>query len=87
MDHRHPKKENLQYQNQIHRVYHKFGRKPNHFEMDRCKSKNGASVFEVLALFNFSLDGSPQQNPSVQLPDHLSVYLSVISSDFSARLL
>ena len=30
MEHRHPKKENLQYQNQSYRVYHKFWKKQNH---------------------------------------------------------
>ena len=28
----------------------------NPFEIDKCKSKNGASVLEVLALFNCSSD-------------------------------
>ena len=29
----------------------------NPFEIDKCKSKNGASISEVLALFNCSSDG------------------------------
>ena len=29
----------------------------NPFEIDKCKSKNGASVSEVLALFNYSSGG------------------------------
>ena len=40
------KKEILQYKNESHRVYHKFWRKQT--IVDRCKSKKGASVFEVL---------------------------------------
>ena len=58
MEHRHPKTENLQYQNQSPHVYHKFWRKQNN-----KKSKNGASVSEVLALFNCS-------SSRVDLVDH-----------------
>ena len=37
----HLRMENLQYQNQIHRFYHKFWTKPS--EIVKCKSRNGAS--------------------------------------------
>ena len=49
------KKENLLCQNLSHFVYHKFFDKTNPFEIDKCKSRNGASVSEALALFNCNL--------------------------------
>ena len=56
MEHRHLKKENLQYQYQSNRVYHIFEEtKP--LEIEICKSINGALVSEVLTLFNCSSGG------------------------------
>ena len=54
MERHHPKRKILLYQS--HRVYHVLDEtKP--LEIDRCKSKKGASVYEVLALFNYSSGG------------------------------
>ena len=51
MERRHPKRENLIYQNQSFRVYHKFCEETKLLELDGCRSEMGASVSDVLVLF------------------------------------
>ena len=50
------KTENLLYQNQRHRAYHKL-EETNPFSIERCRSKKRASVSVALALFNCSSGG------------------------------
>ena len=62
MEHRHSKMENLQYQNQsshLSLILEETKQK----EIERCKSKKGASVSEALALFDCS-------SSRVDLVDH-----------------